>query len=52
MCYFSYSLQLLLGGLLIDVEASQFTFHPQVTTDSENIVQDCQKAVAIIALIA
>jgi hypothetical protein len=37
---------------LIDVEAGQLAIHPKLTTNSENIVQDCQKAVAIIALIA
>jgi hypothetical protein len=52
LCHFSYPLQLLLGGLLIDAEADQLTLHPQLTTNSENVFQECQKAVAIIAVIA
>jgi hypothetical protein len=44
--------QLLLGGLLIDAEANQLTLRPQPTTNSENVFQDCQKATAIIVVIA
>jgi hypothetical protein len=51
-CHFSHPLQLLLGGLLIDAEADQLTLHPQLTTNPENVFQDCQKAVAIITVIA
>ncbi len=46
--HFSYPLQLLLGGLLIDAEAGQLT---QLTTNSESVVQDGQKAPAIITAI-
>jgi hypothetical protein len=49
---FSLPPHILLGGLLIDAEADQLTLCPQLTTNSDNVFRECQKATAIIAVIA
>jgi hypothetical protein len=42
-----------MDGLLIEVEGSQLALRPHLTTNSENVVKDGQKAAAaIIAVIA
>jgi hypothetical protein len=46
-----HPIQLLLGSLLIEAEACQLSFPPGCLTNSENVVQDHQKAAAINAVI-